>query len=120
MFTSANIKNYINKREIVVFKDKYMDFFGISDTKKVLDLYLEKAKELPNDINLVYGTTQTLSEVGEMINDLSDYKVPIDVLERGMDRSYCGSGRTLSTLDIKLDGLQHELNNVYEYMRKWK
>jgi len=120
MFTSANIRNYINKRDIVVFKDKYMDFFGISDTKKVLDLYLEKAQELPKDINLVYGTTQTLCDVAEMINNLSDHKVPVDVLERGTDKAYCGSGRTLSTLDIKLDGLQHELKNVYDYMCKWK
>ena len=120
MFTAANIRNYIDKKEIVVFKDKYMDFFGISDTKKVLDLYLAKAKELPKDINLVYDTTQTLSEVGDMINNLSDHKVPVKVVEGGMDKAYCGSGRILSTLDLKLDGLQHELKNVYEYMCKWK
>ena len=120
MFTSANIRNYIDKRDIVVFKDKYMDFFGINDTKKVVDLYLEKAKELPKDINLVYDTTQTLCDVGDMINNLSDHKVPVNVVERGMDNPYCGSGKTLSTLGIKLDGLQHELKNVYEYMCKWK
>tara|TARA_B100000287_G_C20496618_1_gene727323 strand:+ start:135 stop:959 length:825 start_codon:yes stop_codon:yes gene_type:complete len=120
MFTAANIRNYIDKKEIVVFKDKYMDFFGINDTKKVLDLYLAKAKELPKDINLVYDTTQTLCDVGDMINNLSTHKVPVKVVEGGMDKAYCGSGRILSTLDIKLDGLQHELKNVYEYMCKWK
>ena len=55
-----------------------------------------------------------------MINNLSDHKVPVNVVESGMDKPYCGSGKTLSTLGIKLDGLQHELNNVYEYMCKWK
>jgi len=120
MFTSANIRNYINKKEIVIFKDKYMDFFGISDTKKVLDLYLEKAKKLPKDINLVYETTQTLSDVGKMINNLSDHTGEIDIREGGMEKSYCGSGHLLSTLGLKLDGLQHELKNVYEYMCKWK
>mgnify|MGYP003951858361 CR=1 FL=1 len=119
-FTSANIKNYIDKKKIVIFKDKYMDFFSISDTKKVLNLYLEKADELPNDINLVYDTNYTLCEVAEMINGLSKHKVPIDILEGGMDKPYCGSGKTLSSLDIKLDGLQHELKNVYEYMCKLK
>ena len=117
MFTSANIRNYINKKEMVIFKDKYMDFFGISDTKKVLDLYLEKAKELPKDINLVYKTTQTLSDVGKMINNLSDHTVEIDIRERGMEKSYCGSGNLLSTLGLKLNGLEYELNSTYEYLR---
>ena len=54
MFTTVNIKNYIHKREIVIFKDKYMDFFGIEDTKKVVDLYLKGRKSLPKDINFIY------------------------------------------------------------------
>tara|TARA_R100000742_G_C4278488_1_gene101366 strand:- start:213 stop:1040 length:828 start_codon:yes stop_codon:yes gene_type:complete len=116
MFTSANIRNYLDRKKIVVFKDKYMDFFGIDDTKKVLDFYLKGAKQLPKDINLVYNTTQTLCDVAHMINNLSDHKVPIDVLEYGKDNAYCGSGEILNTLNLKLDGLQYELRNVYNYM----
>lgn len=114
MFTTVNIKNYIYKREIVIFKDKYMDFFGIEDTKKVLDLYLKDRNNLPKEINLVYGENKKLSDVAEMINNLSDHKVSVDFLERGMDKSYCASGQTLKGLGLELNGLEKELRNCYE------
>jgi hypothetical protein len=118
MFTTANIINYINKREIVVFKDKFMDFFGIRDAFKVIDLYLKGGKDLPKELNLVYPEATRLSEVAGMINNLSDYDVPVDVLEPGYDRAYCGSGTELSRLGLELDGLQKSLEYVYENLRQ--
>jgi nucleoside-diphosphate-sugar epimerase len=115
MFTSVNIKNYILKKEIVIFKDKFMDFFGIEDTKKVVDLYLDKSECLPKEVNLVYETKTKLSDVANIINDLSDYKVPVTVLEEGMDKSYCGSGELLKTFDIDFIGLEEEIKNCYEH-----
>jgi nucleoside-diphosphate-sugar epimerase len=114
MFTTANILNYIGKREIVVFKDKFMDFFGILDAKKVIDLYLTKDENLPKELNLVYEKKILLTEVAEMINNLSDYKVPIDILESGYDKAYCGSGAKLSQLGLKLNGLEKSLEYCYE------
>ena len=117
MFTTANIINYMNKREIVVFKDKFMDFFGVRDAFKVIDLYLKSGKDrssLPKELNLVYPETILLSTVAKIINNLSDYDVPSDVLESGYDRSYCGSGGKLSNLGLELDGLQKSLQYVYE------
>ncbi len=40
--------------------------------------------------------------------------VPVDVLEPGTDRAYCGSGGQLSKLGLELDGLQKSLEYVYE------
>ena len=118
MFTTANINNYINKREIVVFKDKFMDFFGVRDAFKVIDLYLNGGNNLPKELNLVYPETILLSEVAKMINNLSDHEVPVDVLESGYDRAYCGSGGELSKLELELDGLQKSLQYVYESIRQ--
>ena len=116
MFTTANILNYINKREIVVFKDKFMDFFGVCDAFKVIDLYLKGGNNLPKELNLVYSEVTLLSEVAKMINNLSDYEVPVDVLESGNDRAY--SGGELSKLGLELDGLQKSLQYVYENIRQ--
>ena len=118
MFTSVNIKNYILKKEIVIFKDKFMDFFGIEDTKKVIDLYLELRKDLPKEVNLVYETKTKLSDVSVIINNLSEYEVPVTVLEEGMDRSYCGSGELLKTFGLKFSGLEKEIKNCYEHFCK--
>lgn len=49
-----------------------------------------------------------------MINELSDYKVPISIREPGMDKSYCGDGLKLKELGIKFDGLEKEIKNCYE------
>ena len=113
MFTTANILNYIHKREIVIFKDKFMDFFGVLDAKKVIDLYLMGRKDLPQEVNLVYPETTKLSEVAEMINNLSDYKVPIDILESGFDKSYCGNSQYLNSLGIEFNGLKKSLEYCY-------
>ena len=116
MFTSANIRNYINRKEIVVFQDKYMDFFGIDDTKTVVDLYLKKAKILPKEINLVYEDNLMLSDVANMINELSDYTVPVKIEKNGMQNAYCGSGYLLNTMGIGLKGLKHQLRSTYEHL----
>ena len=116
MFTSANIRNYINRKEIVVFQDKYMDFFGIDDTKTVVDLYLKKAKILPKEINLVYEDNLMLTDVASMINELSDYTVPVNIVKNGMQNAYCGSGYLLNTMGIGLKGLKHQLRSTYEHL----
>jgi hypothetical protein len=91
-----------------------MDFFGILDAKKVIDLYLSGKKNLPQELNLVYPETTKLSEVAEMINNLSDYKVPIDILECGFDKSYCGSSEYLYDLGIQFNGLKKSLQYCYD------
>ena len=121
MFTTANIVNYINKREIVVFRDKFMDFFGVRDAFKVIDLYLKRGGErcnLPKELNLVYPEVTLLSEVANIINNLSDYNVPVDILEPGTERAYCGTGAELDKLGLELDGLQKSLEYVYENLRQ--
>jgi len=45
-------------------------------------------------------------------------KVPVTVLEEGMDKSYCGSGELLKTFDINFIGLKEEIKNCYEYFCK--
>ena len=118
MFTTANIQNYINRREVVIFKDKFMDFFGILDAKKVIDLYLSKQEKLPKELNLVYSETLLLSEVAEIINNLSDYKVPVDILEFGYEKAYCASGYEVSKLGLKFDGLEKSIQYCYDYFLK--
>jgi hypothetical protein len=48
-----------------------------------------------------------------MINDLSDYKVPIDVLESGFDKAYCGNSQYLNSLGIEFGGLKKSLEYCY-------
>jgi len=116
-FTKVNIKNYIDETEIIIFKNKYMDFFYIEDTKKVVDLYLHD-EDLPKDINLVYEEKNTLFDIADMINKSSNHKVPIEILDTGMDNSYCGDGSLLKSLNFNFIGLEKSIQKYYEeYIR---
>ncbi len=113
-FTKVNVNNYINNKEIVIFKDIYMDLFYIEDTKKVVDYYLNPNTQMYKDVNLVYKDNNTLSEFSNMINQLSDHKVDIKILEEGFGKSYCGNGKVLSYLGLDLMGLEKSLEHYYE------
>ena len=118
MFTTANILNYLDRKKIVIFKERVMDFFGVLDAKKVIDLYLSGNKDLPKELNLVYKETYSLSQVAEIINSLSDYKVPIEILEDGYEKSYSASGKKISKLGLEFDGLEKSIKYCYEYLLK--
>jgi len=112
-FTKVNVDNYINGQEIVIFRNKYMDFFYIEDTKKVVDLYLS-SDDLPKNINLVYPENVMLTDVANIINNLSKHNVPVKILKEGLDNSYCGNGSLLRSLCPGLLGLEKSFKHYYE------
>lgn len=119
-FIKTNIKKYINKEPQTVFADKYMDFFGIEDTKKVVDVYIENFYDidLPDCINLVYDKPKyKLSEICDLINNLSDHKVEIQILSNEQTFNYYGNGELLKYLDLNLNGLIEEIKNCYNYIK---
>lgn len=113
--TKANIIKYIEKEEITVFKNKWMDIFYIDDLWTVLDHYLQH-KSLPKDINLVYEKKNTLLHVAEMINELNGHKSPIKLLEEGMDNSYTGDASLVKSLGFNFFGIEHGLNQMFQLL----
>jgi nucleoside-diphosphate-sugar epimerase len=119
-FIKTNIRNYINNRNQIIFKDKYMDFFGISDTKKVIDLILQNFNDIniPSCVNLVYTKKYTLSDICNTINTLSSYTVDVDIQTTGWDNAYTGNGTVLNNLNIQLDGIVSEIVRCFNFIRK--
>lgn len=79
-----------------------------------MDYYLNPDTQMYKDVNLVYEDNNTLSEFANMINQLSDHKVDIKILEEGFGKSYCGNGKVLSYLGLDLMGLEKSLEHYYE------
>ena len=114
-FFYRSINNYIQKKDIVIYKDKQMDFIYADDLYKILCLYLEDINILhPRDLNCVYEKKYYLSEIAEMINNLDDYKVNIVKLDQELDLSYVG---TYNYPDINYNGLEHGIKQCWS---KWK
>ena len=112
-FFHTNINNYIQGKDIVIHKDKQMDFIYANDLYKILCYYLTDVKiPIPNDVDCVYEKRYYLSEIAEIINGLGEHKVNININEDGIGEPYCG---TYNTLSLNYLGLEKGIKDCYEY-----
>lgn len=86
-FIKASIKHYINKEPILVYENKKMTFFYMQDLIMLVEhLITTDSSKLMKENHCGYVNQYTLLEIAEIINELSDYKVPILVgTEPGKD-----------------------------------
>ena len=112
----SSIKKYISKDKIIIHQDKLMDFFYIEDLILLINYYINN-NAFPKDINAVYKTKYHLSEIAEMINNLSDYKVDIKIEQRGLSNSYIGKGMVTEMLPIEFKGLEKGITEIYNKLK---
>lgn len=112
-FISSNISNYINKKNIIIHKDLYMDFFYFEDLFSIVQDLL-KNKVSQKNFDCVYDKKYKLSEIAKIINNLSDYKVNIEIknIEKGKD--YFGE---CTYNNGRFVGLEFALKNIYEKLK---
>lgn len=76
-FIKANIKRYINKEPMLI-QNKKMTFFHMKDLITLVDYYIKTDNsELIAECNCSYINSVSLQNIANMINELSDYTVPI-------------------------------------------
>ena len=115
-FFNTNINNYIKKKNIEIFKDRKIDFIYANDLYKIISYFLSMGKNsLVRDINCVYKEKYYLSEIAEIINNLSDYNV--EVIKQGSyeEYPYCGHYNNIEC--IEYDGLEKGIEDCYEYFK---
>jgi nucleoside-diphosphate-sugar epimerase len=107
-FIKSNIQRYINKEPIIIHQDKYMDFFYMEDLISIVEFsILNPTFKL---INCSYKTKYKLSEVANIINNLTDYKVPIHIENSSLGRDYVGK---FIDLGIDLKGIEYGIKKMY-------
>jgi UDP-glucose 4-epimerase len=107
-FIKGNIKRYINKEEIIIHQDKLMDFFYMPDLVTLVNYYI-KENHLPKVTECSYDKKYSLLDIANLINNLSEYKVPIKQLDFTMGPPYIGKTYT----DLPYIGLEQGIKNVY-------
>jgi len=112
-FIKASINRYINKESIQIHQDKYMDFIYMPDLIRIVEHYLS-TNNLSKDINCNYKTTHKLSEIVDIVNSLSTYKVPIQI-QNDLISSYCG---LYNELPINFVGLEQGIKEVYKKLKQ--
>lgn len=112
-FLKNSLYNINNNTDIIVNKDKFMDYISAVDLCKVLEFYMDNIKDIKyKDINLVYNDKIKLSDFGNKILELKKSKMSVKILNNGLDNSYTGSSSKLSQLPIKLNYFTKSLEDI--------
>jgi len=109
-FIKASIINYINRTPIVIHQNKYMDFFYMKDFIKVVQYYIDN-NDTPKEFDCCYEESLYLSQIANKINNLSEHKVAINVMNENFADNYVGAN---IPIDIKFIGMDAGIKLVYE------
>ena len=112
-FFIKNIKNYMSGNPIEIYKDREMDYIYIKDFYSILKTYLNNEWKY-KDLNCVYNQKYSLSQIANIINQLSNNKVRVELQGQYAMHSYCGSGDLLKSLNIKMIGIEGGIRECYE------
>jgi nucleoside-diphosphate-sugar epimerase len=111
-FIKGNIKRYINKESIIIYQDKWMDFFYMRDLISLVDHYINN-DNVPKQIDCSYTGLYKLSEVASIINNLDDHKVDIQIEKDEIALSYYGIANVL----LDFVGLKEGIKEVYNKLK---
>ena len=112
-FIKGNIQRYINKEQIIIHQDKFMDFFYMKDLVSLVDYYIQ-SENPPKEIDCSYSESKTLFDIANMINNLDTHKVHITFNQNEMGEKYCGNSNIL----LNYIGLEEGIKQVYNKLKK--
>tara|TARA_R100000152_G_C6773031_1_gene200190 strand:- start:52 stop:876 length:825 start_codon:yes stop_codon:yes gene_type:complete len=120
-FLAVNIRNYIKREPIRIFKNRQMDFMYVKDVYDNIKYAINNDVE---DINCVYRDKYYLTDIADIINTLDSYKVDVIIENEGMDPPYCGdiTWKWCQYTDLPVElayiGLEKGIKECYEnYLR---
>jgi nucleoside-diphosphate-sugar epimerase len=114
-FIKNNIKNYIQKKDIIIHNNKYMDFIYMKDLINIINHYINN-EDLPKTIDCVYSNKYSLVDIANLINNLNSYKCKIKLENLDKIADYIGNGDSLKKLNLNLIGLQESIKITYNLL----
>ncbi len=112
----GNILRYINREKMIIHQDKYMDFMYFDDFMKIIFFYIEN-NICPKSINCSYKNKYLLSDIANIINNLSEHKVEVEIQNSTIANSYVGKYE-LDKYGIEVKDLEHGIKLCYDYYLK--
>lgn len=109
----GNVLNYKNHQDIIIHQDREMDFMYIDDFIKVVDKYVNNELVI-REFDCIYEQKYKLSEIANLINNLSEHKVDIKIIDKNLGNSYSG---WYSKSGIDFIGLEGGIKRVYESLK---
>jgi nucleoside-diphosphate-sugar epimerase len=109
-FIKASVLRALNGEDIVVHKDRRMDFFHMKDLLSLIDYYISNT-ELEKNVDCSYKTSLTLFEIGNIIKENCNPKIDVKVLEDGYD-NYWGRNTDYLNKIISSDFVSRLLETI--------
>jgi hypothetical protein len=116
-FIKSNILRYLNKENIVIHQNKFMDFFGFTDFIKVIKMYIEvESSYLNKTFDCCYNKKYTLKDIANIINSLDNHKVDINVIDNEtMGSRY--TGVCIMKYDLNYKGLKNSIEDMFKMLK---
>lgn len=122
-FIHVALNNYINRKPIEIWENKYFDFFYVEDLYNIILNLLDERKDYKfcdyTEFNCVYKEKIKLSHAANFINNLSNYRVPI-IIKQESDKHYCANGSKIIDMKLDLIGFEQGLIRTYNYIKEKK
>ncbi len=115
-FIKSNLINYINKNPMKIDMDKYMDFIYMNDLIEIIKYFIDN-ESIINEFDCVYEKKYKLSNICEHINNLSNYKVPVNITSKDTDFNYIGN---YNDIGLKFVGLKKGIENTFTNLKLMK
>ena len=110
-FIKASFEKIKNGQPITIHQNRFMDYFYAQDVGKVIDYIIHNTHErLPRDINLCYERKYKLTDIANIIFDLTNCDQSVIIDNNVLGKSYTGYGQNLKNLNIELYGLKQGIN----------
>jgi nucleoside-diphosphate-sugar epimerase len=94
----------IRQKQMEITNDRYFDYFSIQDLCKVVEHCIDNDWPI-KDVNAVYPDKHKISQVLSLFCKVKNLQPNLKIVSEGLN-NYTGSGLSLQTLGIKLDGLE--------------
>ena len=98
---------------LLIHQDRYIDYIYIEDLCEVVKFYIENDDgSLPKDINMCYKEKYKLSDLANIIDDLTLFSTGVKIESEGLGMSYTGDYKKLESLNLDLDGLKKGIEEI--------
>lgn len=109
-----------NKEKVLIYEDRFMDYFYADDVGNVVDFLIENQEDIiDNDFNLCYDKKYLLSEIGTIFSSIATNDLHLQnphIFNGFADKNYTGNSEKLSKLGINLIGLE---KGIEKCLIKW-
>jgi nucleoside-diphosphate-sugar epimerase len=118
----GNIEKYLRKEPMTLFSNRLMDFFYIEDLALMIEYFLRTPNFSHKVINCSYEEHVNLKDILNIINSLSQYKVPIiEKMDDSVNKinvtptDYIGIS---PSLPLEFLGLKNGIRRTYEKLKE--